>query len=306
MATTFGPIQDFAAGGLAGWSGLCIGHPLDTLKVKLQITEIDMLGNLVPSTTKKMSEAFAMMNKEGMINGHFRGFLSPFVSYGLLNAVYFGVYGNVLTFLDDRTNASSSLISKFRPNYFNIFLAGCAGGFVQTIPGCPFELTKVVLQSQVGNAPGLKYYKGPVEALFDIVRKNGLMGCYRGFLVHNIRDIPSCGVYSLSYEFFCYRWKNHYPRVSGDVLNFVAGGLTGVISWLIILPIDVIKNRIQADCHKKLYRNIWHCTRATYREGGIPLFFKGWVAVSIRAFLVNSITLMVYSYIKNNYRKKRH
>ncbi|GAB1605102.1 solute carrier family 25 member 45-like [Argonauta hians] len=301
MKSECNPAYDFSIGAIAGWSGLIVGHPFDTLRVKLQVSDFDVLGNIMQSKDRTLSQAISIMNKEGLMNGYFRGFLSPLISYGLLNSIFFGVYGTLLCHLTPNMNINDSNESIYNINkaYFNNFLAGCAGGFVQTIPGCPFELTKIVLQSQVGHRPGIKYYQGPFEAGKDIIRRNGITGCYRGFILHNMRDIPSSGVYSLTYEFLRQQGTLHLPHISNDIRNFVAGGITGVISWVTIIPIEVIKTRYQADCHGTIYRSIWHCTKLTYIEGGIPLFFKGWLPLSIRAFLVNSITLMVYSYFIN-------
>ena len=299
MSETLNPIHDYIAGGLGGLSGLVIGHPLDTLKVKQQVP--DHIAGITPQSSTQdfgLRSTLKMINDEGWARGHFRGLMSPLFSYAGLNAVYFGVYGNVLVRLRGWTEKETGSTKEIKDDYMNIFLAGCAGGAVQTIPGCPFELAKVVLQSQVGVKSG-SAYKGPWDACVDIVRKNGIRGVYRGFLVHNIRDIPSFGLYIVSYEYLNNTGLRIFPSLSETLLNFISGGIAGVLSWTSIMPFDVVKNRIQADCHGNTYHNSLHCTRAAYQEGGLTIFFRGWPAVCFRAFLVNGFTLMMYSYILN-------
>ena len=65
------------------------------------------------------------------------------LSYGLINSVFFGVYGNTLKLL----GADSS--GQTRPEYGKILLAGAIGGVAQLVPACPIDVIKVVLQSQI-------------------------------------------------------------------------------------------------------------------------------------------------------------
>ena len=74
--------------------------------------------------------------------GFFRGLSYPLISYGIVNSLFFGVYGNSLKWLDrDRSDKKSS--------YLNIYLAGCIGGTAQLVALVPVDLVKVVLQSQI-------------------------------------------------------------------------------------------------------------------------------------------------------------
>lgn len=67
-----------------------------------------------------------------------------------------------------------------------------------------------------------------------------------------------------------------------------------------VLPFDVIKSKIIADSltHPQ-YKGVWDCVRKTYREGGVARFYQGFWLVSMRAFPVNGISLMVYETILN-------
>ena len=76
----------------------------------------------------------------------------PLVSYGVVNSVFFGVYGNELTYMKgaDRDRTMT---------YSEVFLAGCAGGFMQLFVACPVDVVKVVLQSQIKKTGGESYTK---------------------------------------------------------------------------------------------------------------------------------------------------
>lgn len=66
----------------------------------------------------------------------------PLFSYGVVNSIFFGVYGNSLKWLDRHESNKKS-------SYLNIYLAGCIGGAAQLVALVPVDLVKVVLQSQI-------------------------------------------------------------------------------------------------------------------------------------------------------------
>ena len=76
-------------------------------------------------------------------HGFFRGLGFPFVTYGLVNSIFFGVYGNTLKFLEASGNGKTK--------YFNVYLAGCIGGATQLVVACPVDVIKVILQAQLPN-----------------------------------------------------------------------------------------------------------------------------------------------------------
>lgn len=76
-------------------------------------------------------------------------------------------------------------------------------------------------------------------------------------------------------------------RSTSNLEILLCGGIAGCISWLSIYPLDVIKTRVQAQsqavtaplleessmiCAQK---GTWACTKITYGEGGIKVFFRG-------------------------------
>ena len=76
------------------------------------------------------------------IRGFYRGLSWPLCSFGIVNSVFFGVYGNTLKFLESDK-------SKRKSNYLNIYLSGCVGGAVQLMFVVPVDYIKTALQSQI-------------------------------------------------------------------------------------------------------------------------------------------------------------
>lgn len=65
------------------------------------------------------------------------------------------------------------------------------------------------------------------------------------YLIHLLflTDIPACGVYFTTYELLVrYQKKNN----SDGLMNTIfAGGMAGIVNWLIAMPADVLKSRLQ-------------------------------------------------------------
>lgn len=75
-------------------------------------------------------------------------------------------------------------------------------------------------------------------------------------------------------------------------VDLVCGGLTGSITWLMVMPLDVVKTCMQANIAEK--QPIAKKIAELWRAEGVGGFFKGTKPVIIRGFLVNSVTFCVY------------
>lgn len=115
--------------------------------------------------------------KQEKFVGLYRGITSPLAGIGFVNAIVFGVYGNV----QRNTSDPNSLTSHA--------LAGSIAGCAQSIVCAPMELAKTRLQLQHEHTAGPKF-KGPLDCLRSIIRHEGLRGTMRGLGFTVARDIP--------------------------------------------------------------------------------------------------------------------
>lgn len=279
---------EYLAGALSGSAGVVFGHPLDTVKCQLQVQQA---GNHY----KGLWDCCLTINRHGLAKGFFRGLSWPLFSYGLVNSMFFGTYASTLKLL------GSSAVPGSEPNLVHILVAGSVGGVTQLSVAVPVEVMKVVLQSQIPHpskqhvqAINRDYYKGPNEGVLDILRAKGLKGMYRGTTVQLFRDIPASASYFAIFEYSSFYGHKHLPSVNSQLINFVSGGLAGVLSWTLILPFDVMKSRVQADVKGNVYKGLWDCAKRSVKAEGLSVLYSGYSAVATRAFLVNSVTLLAY------------
>ena len=274
--------RDFAAGWAGGSLGILFGHPLDTIKVRQQALLVSPL-HCLRST----------LRHEGA-RGLFKGLAFPLVSAGAVNSVFFGVYSSCLRWLDGGRGGSGE------PSLRHVAVAGGLGGVVQLSVAVPVELVKIQLQTRTGAAGGwVQHYQtpaaGPISCLAALYRSGGAAAWYRGLGVQLLRDVPASSAYFFLYE--AGLRESRRRGVPSALAVLAAGGVAGVLSWALILPLDVVKSRIQADNPERpQFRGVLHCARETVVRDGPAALFRGFSTMAARAFVVNAVTLFGYEY----------
>ena len=169
-------IIDLLAGTVAGITSTVAGYPLDLIKFRLQI-----------SPSSKIRDCVRDIYRQGGLRAFLRGVWSPALGNIPINALIFASNGVCNKYLERREEMGDSA---------KIYVSGCIAGFVSLIAFVPTELIKIRIQDQHGSE-GKDIYR---EVTRDIYRKAGLMGFYRGFWPQFWRDVPTYGIYFLSYN----------------------------------------------------------------------------------------------------------
>lgn len=266
---------DFAAGCVGGAAGVLVGHPFDTVKVRLQVQNVDK------PLYRGTFHCFQSIIRQESALGLYKGLGSPLMGLTFINAIVFGVQGNAMRRLG-------------RDTPLNQFLAGASAGAIQCVICCPMELAKTRMQMQgTGEKKSKrKLYKNSVDCLVRIYRKEGLRGINRGMVTTLLRETPGFGVYFLAYDVLT-RHLGCEPEDSYMIPKLLfAGGMSGIASWLSTYPVDVIKSRLQADGVGGVnkYSGIMDCVRQSVQKEGYRVFTRGLTSTLLRAFPVNATT----------------
>ncbi|KAJ8338463.1 hypothetical protein SKAU_G00374290 [Synaphobranchus kaupii] len=292
-------LDDFIAGWIGGASSVVVGHPLDTVKTRLQAGK----------GYKNTFHCILTIYQRESVSGFFKGLSFPLASITLYNSVVFGFFSN-----------TQRVISKFRygdgrhpSSILDLALASMMTGFVSVAVGAPVDLVKIRLQMQAqpvlaeslnlaGNVPlrsvgiqGQTAYRGPLHCIGSILQSEGLLGLYRGAGAMLLRDVPGYTLYFIPYSLFC-DWLNPDGNASPHPCSiWLAGGLAGSISWVTATPADVVKCRLQADAlHLRKYRGIIHCIVKSYKTEGLHVFFRGASVNAIRGFPMSATMFLSY------------
>lgn len=325
---------DFWAGYVSGAVGIIIGNPLDILKVRLQARQGQSNPSQPPlpsvttsSVSSSRSTALALLRKFST------GTAAPILGYGALNALLFVSYNRSEAWLNQAfpsqpvSTLGNDIVkptSTTGSNLVTTFLAGAIGGLATWVVSTPTELIKC--RSQLAPSPAEASSWNIFKQIWR--SEGGVRGLYFGGTVTAIRDSVGYGFYFWSYELST-RWMDRWLQDKGyaqdhgigDVSGaetakvLLCGGLAGVVTWVSIFPLDVIKTRVQAQAYGSGTRAVVtgdrmpllgasgkrmgavEVAKEAYREGGMRVFFRGLMVCSVRAFIVNAVQWAVYEWI---------
>ncbi|XP_036605592.1 solute carrier family 25 member 48 [Trichosurus vulpecula] len=279
----------------SGASSVIVGHPMDTVKTRLQA------GTGYQNTLN----CILTMYKKESVTGFFKGMSFPLASIAVYSSVVFGVFSNTQKFLIqyryEESDDSGSLS--------DLLLASMVSGVASVGLGGPVDLIKIRLQMQTEPFhkvnPHLKLrpkdlwnqpmYQGPIHCITSIVQKEGFVGLYRGANAMLLRDVPGYCLFFIPYAIIN-DWISPDSDTTANAFTVcMAGGIAGAISWGTATPMDVVKSRLQADgVYSNKYKGVMDCISQSYQKEGFKVFFKGFTMNTIRGFPMSAATFLGY------------
>lgn len=280
------------AGVVSGACGMFVGHPFDSLKVRLQVGETLTNASFDWRTTRQL----------------YRGVLPPASTSGVLVSINFTLYEYFKNAM-----AGSNL------SYAQIVGVGalCSGLLTPFITN---PLSVIKIQQQVASE------KSAYECMQYIVKEAGWRGLYRGFLPFLTQESIGRATYFISYEsakLVIGKLKLAYGERgtinASDFVNILswtdprrknayhdnvstrmgAAMVAGILGWISIYPCDVIKSRMQLDFDQKKYKSVTECVRKTWQQGGVRAMYRGLGYTMLRAAPVAATVLPLYEHIKD-------
>ena len=236
----------------------------------------------------------------------FKGMATPLLGMAALNAVVFGVQGNMM-------KQFRLWSGKDMPKLRYSFISGAVAGAAQVSICSPTELIKLRMQFQKEKTDLIPHsrhgtsekrvYSDPWDAVKKIYKKDGLFrGIGKGYWITSVREIPAFAFYFGTYDFLCraamkHKGLSHVDELSPAIVC-VAGGIGGIMAWVVTYPADVVKSRIQIDGMDGVqrYRGTIDCFRQSSKEG-LSVFWTGLSPTIMRAFPVNAVTFVIVALI---------
>ncbi|CAG9532604.1 unnamed protein product [Cercopithifilaria johnstoni] len=287
--------KNFVAGGVGGTFCVAMGHPFDTVKVRLQT-----MPKLVPGTPPLYTGALDCVKQTIVKEGFFalyKGMSAPIIGVTPLFAVYFGScsFGKWL----QQTSPDQEM------TFVQNLLSGGLAGIFTTIIMVPGERIKCLLQVQHAGStsPSPEHYTGPVDVFRKLYRQGGIRSIYRGSMATLLRDVPASGIYLATYEYLKKLFAGDSTTKNLDLLSTsLAGGLAGIANWSICIPPDVLKSRLQTAPEGKYPNGIRGVFKEIMREEGPKALFKGFIPVMLRAFPANAACFLGFELALNFFR----
>eukprot|EP00529_Nitzschia_sp_RCC80_P027041 CAMPEP_0113457204 /NCGR_PEP_ID=MMETSP0014_2-20120614/9286_1 /TAXON_ID=2857 /ORGANISM="Nitzschia sp." /LENGTH=289 /DNA_ID=CAMNT_0000348689 /DNA_START=91 /DNA_END=960 /DNA_ORIENTATION=- /assembly_acc=CAM_ASM_000159 len=278
--SVFASLMGFAPGAFGGLCSVAVGHPIDLIKVRQQT-----------ATAVSTESTFGMLRtiavREGMA-GLYRGVAAPLIAVTPAFAVSFWSYDIAgrgirrYNGYDDKASLSIGQVS----------LAGAWSGVPLAIIFGPTDRIKCLMQVDNGK------YKSFMDCFGQTYRDGGMRSVFRGTGSCALRDVPGNAAYFGAYEFIkrtsCQLEGREHASTFGTLL---AGGCAGVANWIVAIPIDTCKSRLQT-APTGTYRNILDVFQTLVRTEGPSALFRGIGPALLRAFPANAACLFGVETVK--------
>ncbi|KAI5637805.1 mitochondrial carrier protein domain-containing protein [Phthorimaea operculella] len=217
----------FAFGGGAGMAATCIVQPLDLIKTRMQLSGGDK---------SSFAVAKEIIAREGFLK-LYAGLSAALLRQATYTTTRLGVY----TYLFDSYRESNQGAS---PGFMTKAVMGILAGAIGAFVGTPAEVALIRMTAD-GRLPKdqRRNYKNVADALMRIVKEEGVLKLWRGATPTVARamvvNAAQLGTYSQAREIFA----SHLP--DGIGLHFCASMVSGLITTIVSMPVDIIKTRIQ-------------------------------------------------------------
>jgi len=289
----------FVAGVFSGIAKLAVGHPFDTIKVRLQTSEKTQFKG-------PWDCLLQTIRKEGP-QGLYKGATPPLLGWMVMDSVMLGsltlyrrlLRENVFCNPAFRPGKSAAELSNEKMPAVGHGIAGILAGSTVSFIAAPVEHVKARLQIQYAAKKKDRLYSGPVDCARRILKAHGIAGLYHGLFATMVFR-----------AFFFFWWSSYdicttlfqkHTTLSTPAINFWAGGLSAQIFWLTSYPSDVVKQRIMADPlggalndGTPRFRHWKDAARTVYRESGWRGYWRGFVPCFLRAFPANAMALVAF------------
>ncbi|ORX60869.1 mitochondrial carrier [Piromyces finnis] len=216
------------AGGIAGTGAAMLLTPVELVKCKLQVQDVEALyqqakssatSNIATNTTHNVSKIYykgpihVIYNtiKNHGIRGMYRGHLGTLIREVGGGAAWFGVYELACNYM----MKSSHIKNKDDLPPWKLAISGALAGVAYNSTSFPVDMIKSRMQtekfiiSSTGKKIGQKLGKGFIATATDIYKSGGIRAFYKGCGITIARSVPSSGIIFVTYELLKRNFGRH-------------------------------------------------------------------------------------------------
>lgn len=273
---------------LAGLTGGAVStlilHPLDVIKIQLQVSENHSYKERV--VYRNMRDVIPTVYRKRGLLGFYQGVSPNLAGAACSWGLYFFIYHGLKTSTLQTSHKTSLSIAE------HLSYAAIAGFLTLSITNPIWVVkTRMVLQAPSGE----KVYRGLWHGLRRIAHREGLRGLYSGY-VPGIFGVSHGVIQFISYEKMKEQYYTRNSYVQDEKLGVVPYIALSAVSKVLAVgatyPYQVVRSRLQdASCQ---YSGSWDIIRRTFINEGWQGFYKGIVPNLIRVTPACCITFVCY------------
>ncbi|KAH9923957.1 mitochondrial carrier [Epithele typhae] len=284
------------AGGTAGAMEALCCQPLDTIKVRMQLSK----SGTAPGTKPRgfIATGAMIVRRE-----------TPLALYKGLGAVLSGIVPKMAIRFASFERYKGWLADKHtgKTSVGNIFVAGLGAGVTEAVMVVnPMEVVKIRLQAQqhsLADPLEVPRYRNAGHAVYSIVREEGFAALYRGVSLTALRQATNQGANFTAYQELKKLAHNLQPERADlpSYQHMLIGLVSGAMGPFSNAPIDTIKTRLQkapGAPGQSAAQRIAAIAREMVRQEGVRAFYKGITPRVLRVAPGQAVVFAVYERVR--------
>ncbi|KAJ7972873.1 Mitochondrial substrate carrier family protein [Quillaja saponaria] len=267
----------FATSGLSVAVATGCTHPLDVLKVRLQMQLVGQKGPLTG-----MGQLFFRILKDEGPRSLYQGMTPALTRSVLYGGLRLGLYEPSKEACDLAFGSNNVLVK---------IASGAFSGAISTALTNPVEVLKVRLQMNPDQRKG-----GPIVEMRRTISEEGIKALWKGVGPAMARAAALTASQLATYDEtkrILMRWTS---LEEGFHLHLISSTVAGVLSTLITAPVDMVKTRLmlQRESHRPgTYRNGFDCAYQVMLKEGPKALYKGGFTIFARLGPQTTITFIL-------------
>jgi len=291
-------VDAFWCGGVAGAAGSIATQPLDTVRIKMQTGAGEAAQASIRSSSSSSSpfsltaSHFRTVLRHEGIAGLYKGVMAPAFAAGPRSACIFLGYDMALRHFDG---------GRIRDHA----LAGVIGGLFAAPVTTPMELVKCRVQVSKIRAAGSSAFSMEYQVVQQLWLREGFRGLACGMPLTACRDALFRGCYFATFEVMARAMARAEGRDADAPrpwhVSVGAGAMAGVLAWLPVYPLDVVKTHWQTGNRFNATTLHGLVLRGVAKEG-LHWLTRGLGPTLMRAAPLNAIVFTVYESLRTRRR----
>jgi len=287
-------VKDLLAGGVAGTISKTVVAPIERVKLVLQIQDANKEQIPVEKRYKGIGDAFRRIPAEQGFASLWKGNLANVIRYFPTQALNFAFKDTYKAMFLKGVDKKTQFWRYFMGN----LASGGAAGATSLLVVYPLDFARTRLAADMGkktaDGKDTRQFTGMGDCLSKIVKQDGVIGLYRGFVV------SLYGIIVYRAAFF-----GGYDTLKGVVepktvfMSWVCAQIVTTISGVVSYPFDTVRRRMMMQAGKKeiMYTSTADCWVKIAKTEGMNGFFKGALTNAIRGS-GGAIVLVMYDEIQ--------
>ncbi|SCW02017.1 LAFE_0E12310g1_1 [Lachancea fermentati] len=298
--------KEVISGLTAGTVTTVVTHPLDLIKVRLQLLAMTKPSEGYREVLKYIAQD--SRNSSGFLREAYRGLGVNLIGNSIAWGLYFGLYrySKDIVFrlwADESLYSTNSFQNDKQMGALLYMTSAGISGLTTTILTNPIWVVKTRIMSTSVGARGS--YRSTWDGIKKLYKSDGVKGFWKG-MIPSLFGVTQGALYfavydSLKHQYFAAKHIDAEQKL-GNLETITITSLSKMISVTAVYPFQLLKANLQsfeASVDHNSYR-LWSVIHSIYSKEGVKGLYKGLSANLLRAIPSTCITFCIYENLRHS------